>query len=152
MVIALLSSQLRKETLLFDIKSGWPIYCIHVLFVHRLWWRIKCHNKQSLLTISIIKTMLNLCSNIYERLFYHILCLHLRDTKWRKKFSNGPKLTHQMGRQVLFNFLSKRKRPLTINKFALLWGEAQLCLPYVCLQKKIAYSYPKVTYSYHKLT
>ena len=32
-----------------------------------------------------------------------------------------------------------------INKFALLWGEAQLCLPYVCLQKKIAYSYSKVT-------
>ena len=30
----------------------------------------------------------------------------------------------------------------TINKFALLWGEAQLCLPYVCL---IAYSYLKVT-------
>ena len=113
-------------------KRGWcrHYYCIHVLFVHRLWWRIKCHNKQSLLTISIIKTMLNLCSNIYERLFYHILCLHLRDTKWRKKFSNGPKLTHQMGRQVLFNFPSKR--PLTINKFALLWGEAQLCLPYDC--------------------
>ena len=22
------------------------------------------------------------------------------------------------------------------NKFALLWGEAQLCLPYVCLYKK----------------
>ena len=22
------------------------------------------------------------------------------------------------------------------NKFSLLWGEAQLCLPYVCLQKK----------------
>ena len=22
------------------------------------------------------------------------------------------------------------------NKFALLWGEAQLCLPYVCLRKK----------------
>ena len=31
------------------------------------------------------------------------------------------------------------------NKFALLCGEAQLCLPYVCLKKKIAYSYPKVT-------
>ena len=29
------------------------------------------------------------------------------------------------------------------NKFALLWGEAQ---------KKIAYSYPRVTYSYHKVT
>ena len=39
-----------------------------------------------------------------------------------------------------------------INKFALLWGEAQLCLPYVCLQKKIAYSYPKLTYSYPKVT
>ena len=34
---------------------------------------------------------------------------------------------------LMFNFLSKR--PLTINKFALLWGEAQLCLPYVCLSQ-----------------
>ena len=38
------------------------------------------------------------------------------------------------------------------NKFALLWGEAQLCLPYVCLKKKIAYFYLKVTYSYPKVT
>ena len=30
-----------------------------------------------------------------------------------------------------------------MNKFALLWGEAQ---------KKIAYSYPRVTYSYPKVT
>ena len=37
-------------------------------------------------------------------------------------------------------------------KFALLWGEAQLCLPYVCLQKKIAYSYPKLAYKYPKVT
>ena len=36
-----------------------------------------------------------------------------------------------------------------LNKFALLWGEAQLCFPYVCLKKKIAY---KVTYSYPKVT
>ena len=36
-------------------------------------------------------------------------------------------------------------------KFALLWGEAQLCLPYVCLYKKIADSYPKVTYSYPRV-
>ena len=28
-----------------------------------------------------------------------------------------------------------------MNKFALLWGEAQLCFPYV------TYSYPKVTHS-----
>ena len=28
------------------------------------------------------------------------------------------------------------KADITANKFALLWGEAQLCLPYVCLQKK----------------
>ena len=34
---------------------------------------------------------------------------------------------------------------MSMYKFALLWGEAQLCLPYVCLQKNIAYSYPKVT-------
>ena len=34
-------------------------------------------------------------------------------------------------------------RDLVYNKFALLWGEAQ---------KKIAYSYPRVTYSYHKVT
>ena len=32
---------------------------------------------------------------------------------------------------------------INVNKFALLWGEAQ---------KKIAYSYPRVTYSYHKVT
>ena len=38
-----------------------------------------------------------------------------------------------------------------VNKFALLWGEAQLCLPYVCLYKKIADSYPKVTYSYPRV-
>ena len=38
------------------------------------------------------------------------------------------------------------------NKFALLCGEAQLCLPYVCLKKKIAYSYPKVAYKYPKVT
>ena len=37
------------------------------------------------------------------------------------------------------------------NKFALLWGEAQLCLPYVCIEK-IAYSYPKVAYKYPKVT
>ena len=38
------------------------------------------------------------------------------------------------------------------NKFALLWGEAQLCLPYVCLWKKIAYSYPNVNYSGLRVT
>ena len=38
-----------------------------------------------------------------------------------------------------------QKPDITGNKFALLWDEAQLCLPYVCLYKKIAYSYPKVT-------
>ena len=38
------------------------------------------------------------------------------------------------------------------NKFALLWGEAQLCLHYVCLLEKIAYSYPKVAYKYPKVT
>ena len=49
---------------------------------------------------------------------------------------------------------------LNINKFALLQGEAQLCLPYVCLQKKsndhsdpmVTYSHPKMTYSYPKVT
>ena len=40
-----------------------------------------------------------------------------------------------------------------VHKFALLWGEAQLCLPYLCLLKeKTAYSYPKVIYSYPRLT
>ena len=38
------------------------------------------------------------------------------------------------------------------NNFALLWGEAQLCLPHVCLEKNIAFSYPNVTYSYPKVT
>ena len=45
-----------------------------------------------------------------------------------------------------------QKKKMKENKFALLWGEAQLCLPYVCLQKKIAYSYPKVSYSFPKVT
>ena len=48
-----------------------------------------------------------------------------------------------------------------MNKFALLWGEAQLCLPYVCFYKKkvmtysdpmVTYSHPKMTYSYPKVT
>ena len=30
------------------------------------------------------------------------------------------------------------------NKFVLLWGEAQLCLPFIFAYRKIAYSYPKV--------
>ena len=39
------------------------------------------------------------------------------------------------------------------NKLAFLWGEAQLCLPNVCLEKKLptvsqTQSCPKVTYSY----
>ena len=45
-------------------------------------------------------------------------------------------------------------------KFALLWGEAQLCLPYVTYSDprvtfsdpKMTYSYPKVTYCDHKMT
>ena len=45
---------------------------------------------------------------------------------------------------------------ITYDKFALLWGEAQLCLPYcLCLLiEKIAYSYsyPKVAYKYPKVT
>ena len=49
---------------------------------------------------------------------------------------------------MLGGFFSKLMLKYRYNKFALLWGEAQLCLPYVCLKKKIAYSYPKVTYSY----
>ena len=53
----------------------------------------------------------------------------------------------------------------SINKFALLQGEAQLCLPYVCLKKtrpylgllgltgpKVTYSEPKVTHSDPKVT
>ena len=44
------------------------------------------------------------------------------------------------------------------DKFALLWGEAQLCLPYVCLQKTrpclalLGLTGPKATYSYPKVT
>ena len=44
------------------------------------------------------------------------------------------------------------KNIYTYNAHALLCGEAQLCLPYVCLYKKRAYSYPKVTYGYPKVT
>ena len=47
--------------------------------------------------------------------------------------------------------IGKRSSKVDINKFALLWGEAQLfalCL----LIEKIAYSYPKVTYSYPRVT
>ena len=49
-----------------------------------------------------------------------------------------------------------------MNKFALLWGEAQLCLPYIFAYRKkvmtysddpkMTYSYPKVTYSDPKVT
>ena len=46
------------------------------------------------------------------------------------------------------------------NKVALLWAEAQLCLPYVCLEKEIkekkrkrvTYSDPIVNYSHPKVT
>ena len=56
-----------------------------------------------------------------------------------------------------YTFQDSRK---AFNKFTLLWGEAQLCLPYVCLQKKVmtysdpmvTYSHPKMTYSYPKVT
>ena len=44
---------------------------------------------------------------------------------------------------------------LNHNNLALLWGEAQLYLPYVCLSKKqpkVIYSYPKVTYTDPKVT
>ena len=37
----------------------------------------------------------------------------------------------------------KQKTDWSWNKLALIWGEAQLCLPYVCLYEKIAYSYLK---------
>ena len=42
---------------------------------------------------------------------------------------------------------------LTYNKFALLWGEAQLCLPYIAYRKKcMTYSDPIVTYICLKMT
>ena len=52
---------------------------------------------------------------------------------------------------------------IILNKFALLWGEAQLCLPYLpyfAYRKKVmtysdpmvTYSHPKMTYSYPKVT
>ena len=37
----------------------------------------------------------------------------------------------------------------TQDKLTLLWGEAQLCLPYVCLN---TYSHPKITYSRANVT
>ena len=45
-------------------------------------------------------------------------------------------------------------------KFALLWGEAQLCLPCLLIEKKVmtysdpmvTYCHPKKTYSYPKVT
>ena len=40
-----------------------------------------------------------------------------------------------------------------VDKFALPWGEAQLCLPYVCFRKRVmTYSDPMVTYSHPKMT
>ena len=40
-----------------------------------------------------------------------------------------------------------------VDKFALLQGEAQLCLPYVCFQKKVMiYSDPNMNYSGLKVT
>ena len=50
------------------------------------------------------------------------------------------------GEQILIDIDTRRftsrtyeqNQPVTRhNKFVLLWGEAQLCLPYVCLKKKI---------------
>ena len=41
------------------------------------------------------------------------------------------------------HFIFSTHTNIKLNKFALLWGEAQ---------KKIAYSYPKVTYSYPRVT
>ena len=55
--------------------------------------------------------------------------------------------------QVMAIWRKKSFPKIKWYKFALLWGEAQLGLPYVCLEKKIAYGYPKkVTYSDPKVT
>ena len=40
---------------------------------------------------------------------------------------------------------------ISLNKLALLWGEAQLCLPYIYLKKekepRMTYTYPMLTYT-----
>ena len=53
-------------------------------------------------------------------------------------FSPGLEVEHNS-----YQVTSREMRGNTFNKFALLWGEAQ---------KKITYSYPRVAYSYHKVT
>ena len=74
--------------------------------------------------------------------------LHIK-TKWRQYAITG-------------DIATKHWRPCTLQqssgatlcdhrryKFSLLWGEAQLCLPYDCIQKKeVTYSDPMVTYLY----
>ena len=47
-----------------------------------------------------------------------------------------------------FIFISKLKH----NKFALLWGEAFVVFAFCLLLEKNSLSYPKVTYSYPKVT
>ena len=39
-------------------------------------------------------------------------------------------------RPTIFNWLGIKFLAFKNNKLALLWGEAQLCLPYVCLKKE----------------
>ena len=79
--------------------------------------------------------------------FLTIFTHHLQ---WHTRFSSSNLRSHLQWQIMLIRVLWQRERGLELewhnletNKFALLWGEAQ---------KKIAYSYPRVTYSYHKVT
>ena len=80
----------------------------------------------------------------------------LWEKRVRHNFNNKVILTFvfpipQMNYKINLDTANPKVASLKVNKenygdkFALLWGEAQLCLPYVCLEQKIAYSYPKVT-------
>ena len=51
--------------------------------------------------------------------------------KWSKAFTSNELTNHIY--IVLYCISICNSTNNTRNKFALLWGEAQLCLPYVCL-------------------
>ena len=79
-----------------------------------------------------------------------------------KYFQSGQGASKELwrGQKSVTRPQSPFESALNFGSITLLWGEAQLCLPYVCLQKKVmtysdpmvTYSHPKMTYSYPKVT
>ena len=52
-------------------------------------------------------------------------------------------------KKTVFTALTNKN---SMTKFALLWGEAQLCFPYVCLKKKKSFTTLQMTYVMCKVT